>query len=243
MQLWLRPETERGLGKSWQSVWFKTHPFPSQWHHWSQWARLTEAISTGLKAHLGSASSDLAAGKHTVVKLFLIYFQLFLIKPAFELKHSVSRVHRRTVQTARLTGLLTFHYFLVEVADLQQVISELLVSSCVWVSVAFGPEIQHPSASQRGGGGNQLTFEGAALFISRRLNVREQSSVALRENRNQRGQRPRQINHLPFLYRIRKDSIPQTYTDSSPRKHFTAWGNLFYLQTTQSVFTSYGQLK
>lgn len=99
-----------------------------------------------MKAHLGSASSDLAAGKLTIVKLFLIYFELFLIKPVFELKHSVSRV-----QTARLTGLLTFHYFLVEVADLQQVISELLVSSCVWVSVAFGPEIQHPSASWGGG--------------------------------------------------------------------------------------------
>lgn len=91
---------------------------------------------------MGSASSDLAAGKHTVVKLFLIYFELFLIKPVFELKHSVSRV-----QTAQESGLLTFHYFLVEVADLQPVISELLVSSCVWVSVAFGPEIQHPSVS------------------------------------------------------------------------------------------------
>lgn len=89
----------------------------------------------------------------------------------------------------RLTGLLTFHYFLFEVCrpattDVKTVHFLSRGGHCCVRAQdsVFVCELN---------GGNQLTFEGAALFISRGMNVREPSSIALRGNRNQRGQRPR----------------------------------------------------
>lgn len=86
-------------------------------------------------------------------------------------------------------------------------------------------------------GGDQLTFEGVALFISQCVNVREQSSLALRGNRNQRGHRPHRINHLPFLYCIREDAIPQTYTDSSPR-NLLQLEEMFFFSLFKITFSS-----
>lgn len=116
-------------------------------------------------------------------------------------------------------GPLTFHHFVLEAADLHVQTAPFLLRVGFWCV-----QIRHSASicQWMRGKKNQLTSEGATLFISRRVNVREQSSGALRGNRKHRGQRPRRINHLPFLFRIRKDPIPQTYTDSSPRKRFTA---------------------
>lgn len=136
------------------------------------------------------------------------------------------------MQTARLTGLLTFPPCLLgcrpAAGDARAAPSLLRLGFCPRFSIRLRVEVG-------GGRENLLTFEGAALFISRRVNVREQSSVALGGNRNQRGQRPRRINHLPLLYRIGRDPIPRAYTDSAARERFTARGILFSVHTTQSV--------